>query len=584
MALIKDINLYDIFVGSSHFEIPIYQRNYTWDGDDCIKFLNDIYENYKLNRDISSTETIDYYVGNIIIFNPEIDHMVVVDGQQRLTTSLLIYAALRNFAISLDSGNKNWCAQYIDPLLYCSGLNNSVTSKMNNIRNEDFLNEIISNSEIMDKDNVYYKNYLSILEYISKKYIENKNIIQDIFNSMKTTLLVRVTIKQYDNPNKLFEIINTTGKKLSAVDLIKNYIFFYSTRYAKRIKDLLKIYDQIEKNLDNDDKNFISFYRFLIPILSGKHKFKLKKENNLEIYSDFKKLFEGEHIFSKYNRENYDDVEKITKIILEHSKIWNFIKNYNAEQNVNQYYYNVFNSSFNTYYSMIHHYLWQITAQNESTLVAEMPTILRVVSRLIYSILFTSKASVAKQSTNLFHNYLSFLDEGNNVTFEQWLTDIEQNFIMLNKENINKYINNTNIYNASENRCKWLLIGIEMINVNWESKLDDKVLSIEHIMPQTIRDNSSYRLESLMSNDNDIDKAKEWENRVIDTLPNLTIVTQKLNSEMQNKDFDDKKQKLYKNSNFILNKKIQEYQLWNSETIENRSKWLVDNICKLLEI
>lgn len=584
MALIKDINLYDIFVGSSHFEIPIYQRNYTWDGNDCIKFLNDIYENFKLNRDISSSETIDYYVGNIIIFNPEIDHMVVVDGQQRLTTSLLIYAALRNFAISLDSGNKNWCAQYIDPLLYCSGLNNSITSKMNNIRNEDFLNEIISDSEIIDKDNVYYKNYLSILEYISKKYIENKNIIQDIFNSMRTTLLVRVTIKQYDNPNKLFEIINTTGKKLSAVDLIKNYIFFYSTRYAKRIKDLLKIYDQIEKNLDNNEKNFISFYRFLIPILSGKHKFKLKNENSLEIYSDFKKLFEGEHIFSGYNRENYDDVEKITKIILEHSKIWSFIKNYKAEKNINQYYYNVFSSSFNTYYSMIHHYLWYITIQNESTLVVEMSTILRIVSRLIYSILFTSKATVAKESPNLFHNYLSFLDGGNNATFEQWLLEIEQNFIMLNKENINKYINNTNIYNVSENRCKWLLIGIEMINVNWESKLDDKVLSIEHIMPQTIRDNSSYRLESLLSNDNDIDKAKEWENRVIDTLPNLTIVTQKLNSEMQNKDFDDKKEKLYKNSNFILNKKIQEYKLWNSESIENRSKWLVDNICKLLEI
>lgn len=586
MALIKDINLYDIFIGSSHFEIPIYQRNYMWNGKDCLKFMDDIYENYKLNKDISSTETIDYYVGNIIIFNPEIDHMVVVDGQQRLTTSLLIYAALRNFAISIDEGNRNWCAQYIDPLLYCSGLNNSVTSKMNNIKNEDFLNEILSDSRILEKNNIYYKNYLAILEYISKKYIENKNIIKDIFDSMKTTLLVRVTIKQYDNPNKLFEIINTSGKKLSAVDLIKNYIFFYSTKYPKKIRELLNLYDQIEKNLDNNDKNFISFYRYLIPILSGKHKFKLQNENSLEIYYDFKKLFDSNCVFESFDRKNYDDVCRIVKTILEHAKIWNFIKNYKSEKSINQYYYNVFNSSFNTYYSLIHHYLWHNATQINVELTTEMPKILKIACHLIFSLLFSSKQekNITRDVPNLFHNYLLYSEELNNIRFEDWLMNIEQNLNILNKEKINQYINNANMYKISEKKCKWLLIGIEMISVNWESKLDDKDLSIEHVMPQTIKDDSSYRKESLMANDNDLEKAEEWETMIKDTLPNLTIVTQKLNSEMQNKDFDIKKTKLYENSNLAINRKIQEYKQWNDETIRDRSKWLVDSIYKLLEI
>lgn len=581
MASTSNSTLYSILEGEVSFEIPIYQRNYTWESKECIRFLDDICKNYESNCDkVLMNEKMKYYVGNIIIFTTS-DHCIIVDGQQRITTSLLIYSALRDFALKINDTDKY---SSINKLIFCPCLNGKDKLKINNINNQELLNEILNGQDVSNKNNIYYKNYSTIFNHISSMYNNNKNIINDILQSMKSTLLVKIFIEEFDNPNKLFEIINTTGRKLSAVDLIKNYIFFYSTKYSNKLKDLLKTYDKIEKYLDNSDKNFVTFYRFLIPILSGKHKFKFKKENSLEIYTDFKKLFEGGHIFSDYNRENYDDVEKITKLILEHAKIWNFIKNYKPVKNINQYYYNVFVPSFNTYYSMIHHYLWHNAGQNENKLAIEMPIILRIVSRLIYSILFTSKASVAKKSHYLFHNYLSYLKDGNNLKFEEWLLNIEQKFIMLNKENINKYIINTNIYKVSENRCKWLLIGIEMINVNWESNLFDKDLSIEHVMPQTIRENSSYRKESLLNNDNDIEKAKEWENRVMNTLPNLTIVTQKLNSKMQNKDFDDKKNELYDHSNFILNKKIQEYQLWNSETIENRSKWLVDKICELLEI
>lgn len=585
MAKIRDMDLNEIFSGTDRFEIPIYQRNYTWNTKDCLKFLDDIYENYESNKDKLLTEEIDYYVGNIIIFNPEIDHMVVVDGQQRLTTALLIYAALRNFAISLDAESKNWCVQYIDKLLYCSGLNNSVISKMNNIRDEDFLNEIFHNYDISDTNNVYYKNYLAILENITKKYDQNKNVVKDIFDAMKTTLLVRVTIKELDNPNKLFEIINTSGKKLSAVDLIKNYIFFYSTKYPEKNGELLDIYEQIEKNLDNNDKNFISFYRYLIPILSGKHKFELKNENSLEIYYDFKKLFKENYIFEGYDRNDYNDVSRIIKIILEHAKIWNFIKNYESEKNINQYYYNVFKPSINTYYSLIHHYLLHNAVKINVDLSMEMPKILKIVCHLIFSLLFSSKQekNITRGVPHLFPNYLLYL-ENNNIEFRDWLMNIEQSLCILDKDEINQYINNSNMYKISASKCKWLLIGIEMVNVNWETKLNDKGLSIEHVMPQTIKDGSSYRKESLMANDNDLEKAEEWETMIKDTLPNLTIVTQKLNSEMQNKDFDIKKTKLYENSNLAINRKIQEYKQWNDETIRDRSKWLVDSIYKLLEI
>ena len=97
MAGIKVKTLNDFLDKSiSVYQVPVYQRKYTWDEEDCEKFLLDIYNWYKkiYNDDISLDQD-SYFAGSIITFTDKKNITSIVDGQQRITTTILILCALK---------------------------------------------------------------------------------------------------------------------------------------------------------------------------------------------------------------------------------------------------------------------------------------------------------------------------------------------------------------------------------------------------------------------------------------------------------------------------------------------------------
>ncbi|MGL5684689.1 MAG: hypothetical protein ACRCXQ_02705 [Vagococcus fluvialis] len=134
--------------------------------------------------------------------------------------------------------------------------------------------------------------------------IDNKEFADDIKKALEQTLLIEIEIADKDKPNLMFEVINTTGKKLLPADLIKNFIFFNSYKYPKNIKKFSKEYSLIEDlitdNLKNTKKknDINDFFRHVVPILGNLNKtekstiFKLQSEKNNKIYYDFRRLFD----------------------------------------------------------------------------------------------------------------------------------------------------------------------------------------------------------------------------------------------------------------------------------------------------
>ena len=97
MAGLCGENLYELIVKEKGFKIPIYRRSYDWDERDVKKYFVDIYEKWQRHKDKSyDRKDAKYYIGNTIVYDgckDESDILMVVDGQQRITSTIIIFAS-----------------------------------------------------------------------------------------------------------------------------------------------------------------------------------------------------------------------------------------------------------------------------------------------------------------------------------------------------------------------------------------------------------------------------------------------------------------------------------------------------------
>lgn len=215
-------NVYNTY---KEIEIPFYQRDYDWKKNQVYKLLDDIKKN-KGN---------EYYLGTLI-FKHHGSKIAIIDGQQRLTTLWLIkrciydvclekeeiikkYLSNSNDNESLDILNivKRDKAQCFDFFEFYS-LNYQKGISFQKIIREG-LSEKVSLSKKLD--NSYVEIYFLIKSYLEKSLNDLPNLIKN----MKKIIFTRLIIDHEDDEHILYSQINSTGKKLSAFDLVKNYLF-----------------------------------------------------------------------------------------------------------------------------------------------------------------------------------------------------------------------------------------------------------------------------------------------------------------------------------------------------------------------
>ena len=209
----------------SQYVIPVYQRNYTWKKNKQVKqLLADI-------ERILNGETKKHFIGTVVYNIVRTDFMVrereVVDGQQRLITMFLIAYALRNLA---KVQGKNDIAEVITS----SYLENNPSDTKYKYRLQpsvsdddaysyiarDIIGDYEGNSLVMKNYNFLY----SSLEAFTKEYS-----LMAIINAVRKIYIVRIELDADDDAQQIFESINSTGEKLTAADLIRNYIMMRRT-------------------------------------------------------------------------------------------------------------------------------------------------------------------------------------------------------------------------------------------------------------------------------------------------------------------------------------------------------------------
>lgn len=281
--------------------VPVYQRPYSWDKEQIEVLLNDLYESYCEDKNSG------YYIGNIIVhdnndkLNGHIPQFELVDGQQRLTSFALILLATYCLALEKGYSVTDTTIQKIKGSLW-----KYIDREYKKENQTVYLNSIEKNAFKDLYDHCFYaeKNGFNITNFCESYTKKNKfeervfNNFKTIFDYLKNVVCANgkndevlnfadyilqsaqfIVIESTCKPNKvfsMFESINSKGKKLDEIDLIKTYIF--SNLEPEDYDTYLKIWgnliietkDSLYDYLYNFIKAYISFYRQNISIIHFK--------------------------------------------------------------------------------------------------------------------------------------------------------------------------------------------------------------------------------------------------------------------------------------------------------------------------
>jgi len=518
-----------------NFIIPVYQRNYDWKKEQCLKFIEDLELLAKRERDNHFLGSIVYTKGSDIdVIERGLKEYIIIDGQQRITTAIIFLKVL------FDLLKDEWTKEEIYENYFINKFKSGNRLKLKPIKDDNEIFEKLLDNKIIEGNKIV-DNYLFF-----KNYLENSNInIEYFYKAFKKMWIVYIELeREKDDPQLIFESINSTGLSLSQADLIRNFILMNKT--AEEQNYLFENYwAEIEKTLNNNISEFIRDYLTM-------------KENSIpnkkNVYEEFKKFYQ----------KNLLDTEELLKELLYFAKIYHYFLFFDfANVEVNQILRDI-SIQLNTkvvfpfFLSLFDEYI-----KNNIGLEILIKSL-----NLIKTYIF--RRLVCEYSSNALNKIFMvlFKDISKIINFREKFYD-SLVITLLNKkgqgifprdEEFKISLITKNIYKFKQS--KYLLYSLE--SYNNKEIVPETELSIEHIMPQKLTPQWNLMLG---------DKYKDIHETYLHNIGNLTLTA--YNSNLSNKSFYEK-QKILLDSNLKLNKYFSNIKKWDKEEIEKRALYLFE--------
>ena len=273
-----------IIQGSTQFIVPVFQRDYSWTEDHCERLWDDV-----LNTAKAPSDQL-HFIGSVVYIDAEGDasmsKWLLIDGQQRLTTLMLLLIAIRNH-IKVS----NWEGSSDGPTVrkiengylknsdeegdrrYKLVLRGNDDSHLRALLDDGDLNQLVSNR--------IFENYDWFIGKITDENVE------ELYRGINKLAVVDVTLHRLiDNPQLIFESLNSTGLDLSESDLIRNFVLMGQTE-SKQDEFYGKYWKVIESLFRDSESMLDLFFRDFIAL-----EFKTSKQVKAkEIYSTFRNRF-----------------------------------------------------------------------------------------------------------------------------------------------------------------------------------------------------------------------------------------------------------------------------------------------------
>lgn len=532
------------------FKIPVYQRNYDWNNVQCEKLFSDIIDAFYSQKK-HFTGTIVYITGEHHSSNLSED--LIIDGQQRLTTIMILLKALLDKAIEANDS----VVSELNDFLFNRHCEEEFKLKLKPVKadNKQFQALMQNNTDIFDKNSNIIRNYLLFKKLIDIN-LEKGLFVKDILEGMKKLEIVEIVLdkSQGDEPQVIFESINSTGLELSLADKIRNFVLMDDDKQDELFERYwLPLEEMIGNKLLAD---------YFITYLDYKMSEKVSKDN---AYSRFIKL-------CKENNLSHEDVLKdLTKYAKFYSAFIGRRNNYSTQ--INKYLCDFRAIDQSTQYL----FLFDVFSDFEENLINE-DVVIKVLS--FFRSYFVRRI-ICEHSSNslrgLFKTlYNRLFKDGN---YNKYYETIYTFFKTTNTRD--KLVEDDEFFESlvykklytKKKVCKYLLSTIE--NENSSETLNVDNLSIEHILPQ--KENALVWKKALG------DTYTDTYTNYLHTLGNLTITG--YNSELGTKPFAEKKSMIIELSKAnVLNELIVTVDEWNESTILNRAKALAKKVLSIFNI
>ncbi|WRG21659.1 DUF262 and DUF1524 domain-containing protein [Helicobacter pylori] len=235
---------------NNQFVIPIYQRLYSWKKEQCEQLWDDIIKiggNDKMNG---------HFIGSILYVRVDDTHsspLLIIDGQQRLTTITLLFIALRNHSSDEVKILEKFSRKEIESYLINSDKDGD--KKFRLILSESDKDTLLflidkNKRKPSEPSSKIMENFKLFEEWIRK----NTDKLETIFKGLEKLMIVWIALeKGKDDPQLIFESMNSKGIELTQTDLIRNYIIM-ETEVEKQEDFYNQYWRAMEENFKQSEK------------------------------------------------------------------------------------------------------------------------------------------------------------------------------------------------------------------------------------------------------------------------------------------------------------------------------------------
>jgi hypothetical protein len=523
------------------YQIPRYQRPYSWDGSHIEQLVDDLYESWSEDRDSP------YFLGSVILVKEDGDSRYdILDGQQRLTTLSILYAIFNDhFNEYLTDTNK----KRVKTRVRETALDKA---RLRTDKQADLEKSVLKSIQL-DQDNRYTAAAEILIDCLEDKFGDRHEEFNDFFEFVDQNIeLIRIISDDLAHAVRLFQTINTRGKALTVSDLTKSYLL--SNLEGDEDKDdVIETWQEITTKVDDD-------YDTLDSIL-GMYRLYLQQSKAQETrYEELKSEFEGQDpkdivLDIRDFVVNYNEVDTSgskEKFILEnlsHSLYWKTILIAAKKDDV-AYYEELRDELIALYYS---YWIGDYTGEK-----IKIPSI-KILSKLRN-----------EESLEEIQEYIENKRSRDNIPGR-----------------VRDGLYSDNVFN--EKWHKSLLIAIEYGLSNSQKVEQIKKrgggLHIEHVLPKSY-DSAMEKYDYWEEN-----FSREEASQLRNTLGNLVPLQYDLNSAAAQKPFDEKTtiyrgEKDWPRSSFALTLKLasEDFGKWSPEAIDTYQDYLIERSAELLNL
>ncbi|WQW60355.1 DUF262 and DUF1524 domain-containing protein [Helicobacter pylori] len=538
------------FIGKSQenqFVIPIYQRVYSWKKEQCKQLWDDIIKiggnNDKMNG---------HFIGSILYVRDDNTHsspLLIIDGQQRLTTITLLLIALRNRSSEEVEILEKFSRKKVESYLINSDKDGD--KKFRLILSESDKDTLLS---LIDKDRRKPSEpSLKIVENFKlfEKWInENTDKLETIFKGLEKLMIVWIALKkEKDDPQLIFESMNSKGVELTQTDLIRNYIVM-ETEIGKQEDFYNQYWRAMEEDFKQNETLFNRFVKHYLTIKIG------KTPNEKRVYEAFK----------DYRQKKGIEIEDLLKDLQKYCGYFcRIVFKKEADKDLNK----ALSFLVDLERDVVYPLLLELYSDYSDGVLSKQDFI-----PIIYlTESYLCRRAVCGLGTNslnkVFPSFTKKIDK------KQYLKSVEEHFGSLtgnqkfpNNDEFKKLFITIDFYHFK--KTKYFLERLE--NFDTKEPVDTQECTIEHIMPQILTEEWKRDLG---------ENFKAIHEKYLHTIGNLTLTG--YNEKYSNNSFQEKRnmEKGFNQSPLRLNQSLKDLESFGEKEIEKRANDLADWALKI---